>query len=556
MFKIEKENVPTIIIVFSIFIAIISFYFIPFAGGDNFAYFYLSRAIVQGKGYVELWNQHQPLHTQYPPIFPLLLLPAAIFNSYIFAKIIVFFCYVFLLIFSYRLFRELNKSESENATLVSLLFLSSAPVLIEYSSWVLSEIPYMLISVLALYFWSKKKYNISLLFASLAFLTRTAGITLLISIIIFYLLKFKNDKKKLIFPLLGLLSSVSWFFYGFLNKDPLQKTYLQTLLMKDPYKTALGNINILDLVIRLGQNIREMITKVFTQIFWTKSTDPFAYISSEIKVVPLFLGIIIFILVFWGIFGDTIFTGRIGKKENEKHSENSNVNLIKLYTILYFLTIWSWPVIWAAEKRFYLPILPLIVFWMGRGIMNCLKLFPESYRKDFFCFIIPGILAANFIFMSLISAPTLWRNNIKWNTDRIYPYGINFFNPYINFKKWAVRKGIPENSVFIAEKRRIFYHLTNFYAVKNPKSIAPEDLGNIIDTDRVDYIVIVNHSSYKITIFEGMKRLIDKYDFVPVYFDPGETISVIRCYRKDIISGNRESEGYFNKFLRDLTIEN
>ena len=378
MLKINKEKALIIIIIFSIIIALISFCFFPYPGGDNFAYFYLSRAIAQGKGYVELWTPQLSLHAQYPPVFPVLLLPAAIFNSYTFAKIIVFFCYLFLLFFSYLLFRELNKSKSKNATWISLLFIAFAPVLIEYSSWILSEVPYMLISVISLYFWTKKKYNISLLFASLAFLTRTAGITLLISVIVFYILKFRNEKKKLVFPMFSLLSAFSWFFYSFLKKDPIQGSYFQSLLIKDPYSMVPVKISILDLVVRMGDNILKMIIKVFSQMFWGQNPNPTVPQSSEARIIAVCVGIIILILVFLGIFEDKIFIRKINKKEKERNQKNSIINLINLYTLLYLLTIWTWPVIWAADRRFYLPILPLIVFLDTSIKIELLKTFNPS----------------------------------------------------------------------------------------------------------------------------------------------------------------------------------
>ncbi len=546
---------PIIVIIFSIIIALISFCFFPYAGGDNFAYFYLSRAIAQGKGYVELWNPQFSLHTQYPPVFPVLLLPATIFNSYILAKTIVFFCYVFLLYFSYLLFQELNKSESKKATLISLLFIAFAPVLIEYSNWVLSEVPYMLISVLSLFFWTKKKYNISLLFASLAFLTRTAGITLLIAVIVFYLLEFKNDKKKLVFPMFGSLSTFSWFFYSFLKKNPHQESYFQSLLMKDPYSAVPANINFLDLLVRIGQNIQGMIFRVFSQMFWGQNPDPAVPQSAEARIIAIYFGIIIFILVLLGVFGDNIFIGKLNKKEREKNSKNSTINLINLYSLLYLLTVWVWPVVWAADRRFYLPILPLIAFWMGRGVMNCLRLLPRNYRKGFWPFVIPGILVAHCIFIFLAGAPAIWRNSIRWKEYRIYPYGVNCINSFIHFRMWAANEKIPDDAVFITSKIRIFYYYTNFQVVEYSETIDSKTLKSTIERNKVDYIVIMNGARSKEVFYGAMKEIINEYDFVPVYVDPGEAICVIKCNKKDISSDNERSEGYLNKFLRSLEVE-
>ena len=44
-------------------------------GGDSVIYYLLGKAIADGKGYVDLHLPGEPVHTQYPPLFPLLLAP-------------------------------------------------------------------------------------------------------------------------------------------------------------------------------------------------------------------------------------------------------------------------------------------------------------------------------------------------------------------------------------------------------------------------------------------------------------------------------------------------
>jgi len=176
-----KYRLALIVITLSIMLAVFNFSTVPFAGGDNFAYYHLSRAIAQGKGYIELWDANLPLHTQYPPMFPVILLPAAILNFYTLAKVIVFICYILMLWFAYKLFEVLN-GKNKTATIIALMLLAFAPVVIQYSSLVLSEIPYILFSVLALYMCATKRFGLALAFAVATFLTRTVGITLLIAV--------------------------------------------------------------------------------------------------------------------------------------------------------------------------------------------------------------------------------------------------------------------------------------------------------------------------------------------------------------------------------------
>jgi hypothetical protein len=521
--NLKKEKISIIIIFFSIGLALATFSFIPFTGGDNFAYFHLSRALVQGKGYTELWNPNLSLHTKYPPLFPILLLPAAFFNSYLLAKVIVFLCYVFSLFFSYRLFQELNSPKSGDATLIGLLFLALSPVILEYSSWVLSEVPYILVSVLSLYFWSKKKYNTSLFFAILAFLTRTAGITLLITVVVFYFLKFREDKKKIIFPLIAFLSVPFWMIYTSLFKDPSHKSYFQQLIYRNPYNPALGNINALDLIIRVIRNIWAMPSKVFPQIFW-----------GELKNLPfcLSIGIIIFGLAFLGVFGNKIFPIKTQKKAGKNTSIFATTNLMNVYSLLYLLTIWTWPIVWSADKRFYLPILPLVAFWVGKGSILALKKLPENIKTRPLYFVIPGILVVHCIFISLASSGKIWKDNSTWINHGIPPKETTYFQFYINIGKWASGEKVPDNSVFIARKTRAFYHFTKFPASKVPRTQKPQEFKDILERYKVNYIAVFAFFNSKSILLNGMKALENEYEFTTVYLEPDRTGAVFKCKKK------------------------
>lgn len=523
MLKFKKELLPIIIISLSICIALCTFSLIPFTGGDNFAYFSISRAIAQGKGYTELWNPNLSLHTQYPPIFPILLLPAALFNSYSLAKIIVFLCYMFSLFFSYCLFKELNDSKSNDTTLLALSFLAFTPVLLEYGSWVLSEIPYILVSILSLYFWSKNRYNVSLFFAILTFLTRTAGITLLITVSFFYLLKFKEEKKKIILPLLSLSSIILWMGYTHTFKDSSQQSYLQQLLFKNPYNPDLGNINILDLLTRVFQNIWAMPLKVFYQIFW-----------GEVKSIPfpLFIGILLLGLIIIGVCGDKIFPKKTKKDIKKNSTKFSTINLIKIYLPLYLLTVWTWPTVWSADKRFYLPILPLIAFWLGKGVTETVKKLPKNTAKKFLVFIIPGILAIHCIFTSLTGSAKIWENNRKWLKDGFLPKETFYLQSYINVAKWISNEKIPKNSVFIARKPQAFYHYTRFPAARVPRTQKPQDLKHIIETNKINYITVSAFFNSRFILLSGMNALKEEYEFTPVYIDADKTIAVFKCNKK------------------------
>lgn len=517
--KIKKEKVPIILIIFSIILALVTFSLVPFSGGDNFTYFLLGRALAKGKGYIELWDPSHPLHTQYPPIFPILLIPAAFLNSYLLAKLIVFLCFIFLLFFSYLLFLELDYSNSKMISIVALAFLAFSPGLLEYSHWVLSDIPYLLFSVLSLLSWSKKRYNLALFFSIIGFFTRTAGISLLIAVIGFYILKSKIERKKTIIPLLALLFIPIWIIYGKVFGSQFQRSYFQQLISKDPYNPSMGNIGILNLIFRIGKNILRMFLKILPNIFF-----------GEIKIllISLSISIILLSLLSFGVVSEKIF---FKKTDEEKKSSFSTLNLINTYMFLYLLTVWSWPVIWTVDKRLYLPILPWLAFCLAKGSVRITRLFQKGIAKKF-PFFITGLLVANCVFIALTSSNELWKNNMKWIKEKIPSGRAFYFKDYINIKNWALREKIQENSVFMVRKQTAFHYFTDFPTAPVPQTENPEELKNIIETKKVDYIVLSPlFKSYPIVV-KGMNGLKEEYNWKLVYIEPDNKVFVFKCIKR------------------------
>ncbi|MEO0216723.1 MAG: glycosyltransferase family 39 protein, partial [candidate division WOR-3 bacterium] len=121
-----------------------------FTGGDNAVYVILAKSIISGKGYRNIERPEEPLHTQYPPGFPLLL---SIFIL-VFGENIIILKFLILLIGSGALFfmtKIIQIIFKDHAKIVVLFYLS-IPIFIIYNHWLLSEIPFLFFSLGALYF--------------------------------------------------------------------------------------------------------------------------------------------------------------------------------------------------------------------------------------------------------------------------------------------------------------------------------------------------------------------------------------------------------------------
>ena len=157
-------------------LGVVLFSFIPFDGGDNLKYFFLSRSIQQGE-YRDVWLFDSPIHAKYPPLFPLLL---SICPNYLCCKFLIFGMFLLTVYFAYRLFQELRLPK------YTILLFAFSPLLLQYSHWVLSEMPYLLFSILALLCFYRKKYGLMFLFGLCAYFTRSIGLSLMVALTIGY----------------------------------------------------------------------------------------------------------------------------------------------------------------------------------------------------------------------------------------------------------------------------------------------------------------------------------------------------------------------------------
>ena len=111
-------------------------------GGDNVVYIILAKSIVEYHNYLSLYLSNSPYHTHFPPGFPLIL---AIFYKFFgpnetYLKIVPLLSSIlsfFILTITFRNF-------------YFLLALSTSPLLIDYSSKLLSESSYLFFSLLSI----------------------------------------------------------------------------------------------------------------------------------------------------------------------------------------------------------------------------------------------------------------------------------------------------------------------------------------------------------------------------------------------------------------------
>jgi hypothetical protein len=121
--------------------------------GDSSIYISLARSIAQGDGYKDIYRPGEPSHTEYAPGLPVLLAPVAYLDddNYLAMKLVIIPFAVGAVIVAYFLFR----GQSALARLFIMAAFATVPLILRFLVEILSDIPYIFFSLLALFMMSK-----------------------------------------------------------------------------------------------------------------------------------------------------------------------------------------------------------------------------------------------------------------------------------------------------------------------------------------------------------------------------------------------------------------
>ncbi len=395
------------LIIFTIF-CILLFDIKMGTGGDNVIYIILSKSIVEYHNYLSLYLFNSPYHTHFPPGFPLIL---AIFYKFFgpnetYLKIVPLISSIFSFFLLTTIFRNFY----------FLLALSVSPLLIDYSSKLLSEPSYLLFSLLSIFFYTNQKFLLSSIFAGFTFLIRNAGISIIFSIVLDLILK-RKFKLSVLSLIISSIFVLSWQLWTIFHKNPNETTYIQEFFYKNVYNPQLGYISISDFIFRILNNFLSYFLFII----------PKSIINLESEFLLNIIGILILIGLLIGFL------------------KEKNLGIMKIYSIFYLIVALSWPEVWTSD-RFILPILPFILYFS----LNSLNYLNKTIFK-LICFF---IFAFNF-FLIIQRIP---QNLNDWMLYKENPYSLyspdwqKFFEA-INY----IKNNIPKDKIIVSRKPEFVY---------------------------------------------------------------------------------------------------
>ncbi|MDE2798994.1 MAG: glycosyltransferase family 39 protein [Gemmatimonadota bacterium] len=373
--------------------------------GDNAQFINLGRSLAEGYGLSETIEGDPIPHTKYPFGFPLLLAIVHILfpDSLIALKSLVVLLYAISIPLTYLLIRRF--APPPMALGVSALCLAS-PLLLDYSHQVMSEIPFLLCSLLALLLLHRAQESSTLSTLALAIIAiiaayyiRSAGIILIGTGIIFFALHKKWKEAGLI----AIGSILLALPYQIRNASLGGNDYINQLLSINPYRPEEGTLTFTTLIERIIANLELYGLQIIPHIFLPSFTD-----------TNYFVGLFFSCLILYALIAGIV-------------KRNLLIVYLTCYLILYIL----WPDMWS-DTRFLVPVIPILFYAILTSLDELLHLLARALKKTasrtgvalFFLFLLgSNIYETNTLASYTGQLPSEWANYfaaaewIKNNTE-------------------------------------------------------------------------------------------------------------------------------------------
>ncbi len=324
-----------------------------FTGGDNIAYYALTRALATGQGYVDLIAPGARPETVYPPGYPALLVPFYwLFGGSIVAlKIQSLIAGAIVLAATWGIAAR-DRGLPAWAPVAAVWLVGLAPVFLMYTRFVLSDMSYTAIVVLALWAFSHASggdprarpsmrwWVVGCVLMLLGFWVRTAGVALIGGVLCWALLR-RHWRHAGIVLVAVLAGAIPWLWWT-AERPPATVGYLQQVRSADRLDPESGAIQIMEFVERAWNNLSYYVQIDLPQLFW-----PVFPIPTSVRLVGAVVGVALVIIGVSSLF------------------RRRGPAVWDLYTLATLLVLLLWP--WRGD-RFFLTLVPFVWLYVLTGL--------------------------------------------------------------------------------------------------------------------------------------------------------------------------------------------
>lgn len=336
----------------------------PHTGGDNAGYIALADALRSGEGYTEVWDPAAPPHTKYPPVFPLLLALAVAVGArgWVAFKLVPALA---ALVVAAGTFVWARERLGDEAGFGVALLVGMSPSLLYHSHWVLSDVPFLAFTVLALWMFERvlrggrrggegQSGNLSLaaaaLLVAMAYFTRSAGLPLVAAVIGALALRRDTRGGAVVGVTVG-VPALLWLLRARVA-GPGEGRYGSEFFLLDPYQPDLGPAGLGDFATRITDNLAGYGVRFL----------PETVVGGQGGLFALLVGALVLVAA-WGWM----------------RALRRGPGVAELFLPLYGGLILLWPQVWSGD-RFALPLVPLLLVFAVEGARELARSWSKTAR--------------------------------------------------------------------------------------------------------------------------------------------------------------------------------
>jgi len=519
-------------------------------GGDNAGYYIYGKSIATGEGYVALHDKDKMKANHFPPGYPALIaVTMKLFSGKITTiKAANGFFMLMALFVLFFLIRALTLN-IHLAFVACLLALFNYHML-QYSTIMYSEIPYVLFSSLSLLlfmftdfgktFYRNWTFILFILVMVFAFYIRTMGISLFISFTLILLLQ--KRWKYAAFLVGGFVLLVApWQIRSHTLGG---NSYVNQLLMKNPYRPELGPMTMKDWPERFTMNVKRYYTMEITN-----GVLPFEAIDYKqtVKQLKKEAGIV-----------DPVDSTAVNKpvepekeltlEEKQKAAATAGMPdakveittndylittlllllmafglwrmrdhrlLIGLYMAGTFGILFLWPEAWFGI-RFMLPLVPIMTFLVLNGLIEIPRFAAQfSKRKD------PWVISMVLPFIIYFPMHGKLEKRVVELENQAKGIYINKFKNYFDLATWS-NKNLPTDAVVACRKGQLFYLYAHRYVTGFKNTLDREELIENLHDKGVTHVVLdqLGYASTSRYLYPAIKRYPGKFKVIQQLKNP------------------------------------
>ncbi|MCF8465092.1 MAG: hypothetical protein K9G41_09630 [Flavobacteriales bacterium] len=543
-------------------------------GGDNAGYYILGKSLADGKGYTSIHSKDQVPGNHFPPGYPVLIASVMkVFSGKITTIKAANGFYMWAALMAlFFLFRALTRNI--HLSFVACLLAAYNFHLLEYSTIMMSEIPFVLFSTLTLLlfvktdfekpFYKNWKFILFVLTLVFAFYIRTLGIALFLSFMLILLVQKRWKYAGFLFVAFFLLIAP----WQIRSHNLGGNSYINQLLMVNPYRPEMGPMKLADWPNRVSRNVKRYFALEVTNGVMPFETIDYKQCVKQLKAEA------------GELETDTTQT-KLPEKEltlEEKEKDaatrgmpGSKVEitstdylisillvlliaiglarmkdhrlLLALYLAGTFSILFLWPEAWFGI-RFMLPLVPILIMLILNGLSELPLFVAEKLKKKE-----PWILAIAIPFAVFFWMKSDLETRVVELENRGKGVYISKFKNYFDIATWC-SKNLPKDAVVSTRKGQLFYLYANRWVTGFLNTLNQEELLESLHESGVTHVVLdqLGYSSTSRYLYPAIKKYPGKFKVIYQLKNPDTYLMEFRYdldYTGEWKDGKKDGKGVF-----------